>query len=167
MESKVKRITKAGVVAAVYVALALPLLGVASSAWQIRLSEGLTLLPLLFPETCASLFFGCFLVNLLSGASALDVALGSLITLLSAFLTAVIGKRVKRDGLQILFGGLFPVALNALLLPLIWCVVAKSFALYGAWAASVALTEGVAVYGLGTLVHFSAKRLDALPKNKE
>ena len=49
MNAKTKTVARAGIIAALYVVLSLIVFPVASGAIQFRLSEGLTLLALIFP----------------------------------------------------------------------------------------------------------------------
>ena len=90
-----KRLTRAGVIAGLYTVTTLITMPIASGAIQIRLSETLTLLPLLFPEAIPALFIGCFLSNLLSGCALLDVVFGSLISLDAGISTYLFGKVLK------------------------------------------------------------------------
>lgn len=78
-----KRICRAGIIAALYVAFTyafgpLPYLGIL----QIRPAEALTILPLFFPEAVPALYIGCMLANIASPFWVYDVFLGSLATLL-------------------------------------------------------------------------------------
>lgn len=82
---------KAGVIAALYAAL--------TFVWpfslgpiQCRISEALCVLPYYMEAAVPGLFIGCLVGNLLSGAMAADVILGSLATLLGAILTRKLAK---------------------------------------------------------------------------
>ncbi len=72
-----------GVIAALYAALTLLLAPLSYGPIQLRLSEAMTLLPLLFPQAVPGLFIGCLIANLYTG-SLLDILFGSLATLLAA-----------------------------------------------------------------------------------
>lgn len=98
MKISTKMLTRAGVIAALYVALTFIVLPVASGAIQFRPSEALTALPLLFAESVPALFVGCMLANLISGAAVQDIVFGALVTLLAAALTRLVGKAVKTSG---------------------------------------------------------------------
>lgn len=77
-------------VGGLYAALTLLLIPIsfgAGGAFQLRISEALTLLPCLFPAAVPGLFIGCLLANLLAGAPLYDVIFGSLATLIAALLT--------------------------------------------------------------------------------
>ena len=87
MRSKrVKYITQAAMIAAIYVVLTMFIsaFNLASGAIQIRISEALTVLPAFTPAAIPGLFIGCFISNLLSGGMLLDVIFGSLATLIGA-----------------------------------------------------------------------------------
>ncbi len=86
----VRKLAIAAVTAAMYTALSFVSyeLGSAFGPIQFRISESLTLLPFLFPETAWGLFVGCVLTNLLSQYGAVDIIFGSLATLLAGLWTA-------------------------------------------------------------------------------
>ena len=77
--------------------------------------------------------------------------MGSLITLVAGFLTFMVGRLVKNTFLKIFLGGLFPVMLNALLLPLIWvyCYGALEY-IYPIQALLLVVGQGFSVYAVGT-----------------
>ncbi len=54
---------------------------------EIRISEMLTILPFYIPAAIPGLFIGVIISNLFSPVGAIDVVVGSLATLLAAFLT--------------------------------------------------------------------------------
>ena len=72
------------IIAALYAALTMALPVLSYGAWQCRLSEALTLLPLVLPQAVPGLFVGCVVANLLSPVGVWDVVFGSLATLLAA-----------------------------------------------------------------------------------
>lgn len=120
LNNKTKYISYSAIISALYIVLSFIAFPLASSNIQIRLGEMLTLFPIFLSEANAGLFIGCFLLNLITGCPILDTVFGSLITLVSALLTFLIGKTVKNLKLKLFLGGLFPLLLNAFLLPLIW-----------------------------------------------
>ena len=87
MKQKIRFLTQAALIAALYVVLTMlsALFGLASGAIQVRLSEALTILPAFTPAAVPGLFIGCLLANTLSGALPWDIVFGSLATLLGAF----------------------------------------------------------------------------------
>ena len=148
---KAKKITRAGIIASLYTVTTLLTMPVASGAVQIRIGEALTLLPLLYVESIPALFVGCILSNLISGCAFFDIVFGSLITLFASVLTFLTGKIIKNTPLKIIVGGLFPVLLNAFLLPLIWvyCYGALEY-IYGIQALLLIAGQGVSVYLIGS-----------------
>ncbi len=166
MQTMTKRLTRAGVIAALYTALTYAFAPFAFGGIQVRPAEALCLLPLFFPEAIPALTVGCMLSNLSSPYFFYDVGLGSLATLLSSLCTYFIGKVFRKEGAKILLGGLFPVLLNALILPFVILFLSGDGAsggslvvAYFALAGSIAICQCVWVYGLGIPVYYAVKRL--------
>lgn len=163
MENKLfsaKALCRSGVIAALYVALtvsfgSLSFLG----GLQVRPSEGLCMLPLIYPEAVLALTVGCFISNLFSPFAVFDVTLGVGATLLAAICTRLIGKAIanskKTLPLKIVLGGLFPVLFNAAIVPIIVFFGSAgtgeiTVAAYFAMAWEVGLGEAIWVYAVGT-----------------
>ena len=97
----------AGLIAALYAALTLLLAPISYGQVQIRLSECLTLLPVLLPEAIPALTIGCLLANILGGCSVFDIVFGTLATLLAALFTRALRKRrMLAAAMPVLFNGL-------------------------------------------------------------
>ncbi len=114
-----------GVIAALYVVLTwiANLMGLASGAIQVRLSEALTILPVFTATAIPGLTVGCVLANLLTGCAAWDVVFGSLATLLGA-----VGTRLLRN--RPLLAWIPPVVSNAVIVPII---LIKVYVVPDAW----------------------------------
>ncbi len=86
MKKKILYLTRASIVAALYVVLTWlsALFGLSSGVVQVRLSEALAVLPIFTPAAIPGLAVGCFLANLLTGLVVWDVIFGSLATLIGA-----------------------------------------------------------------------------------
>lgn len=82
-------LTQAAVIAAAYVVLTLPFAQFAFGMIQFRLAEALNVLAAMTPAAIPGLFLGCLLANTLNPMSLgpVDIILGSLATLISAFTT--------------------------------------------------------------------------------
>ena len=93
--SKPAFLAQSALIAALYIALTLlsQLLGIASGAIQLRLSEALTVLPFFTPAAVPGLFVGCMLANLLTGCAIWDVVFGSIATLIGAIGTYLLRKK--------------------------------------------------------------------------
>ncbi|AEX86268.1 membrane protein [Marinitoga sp. 1135] len=84
---KTKNMVLAGVVAALYVALTVVLQPISYGPMQVRISEALTVLPFLNPIFIPALYIGAMLANIFGGFGAIDIFLGSALTLVAAYLT--------------------------------------------------------------------------------
>ena len=156
--TKTKKIVRAGIIGGLYVVLSLLTLPIASGAIQFRVSEALTLLPLFFVEAIPALFVGCMLSNLITGCMALDIILGSLITLVASILTFMVGKMLKKSWLKVLIGGLFPVILNALFLPIIWLCYGVPEYTYYLQVLFLLISQSLSIYLIGSPMYFSLKK---------
>lgn len=83
----VRFIAEAAVIAAMYAVLTILIPG-GSGQVQVRVSEALTVLPFFTPAAIPGLFVGCLIANFFVGKGIYDLVLGSLATLLAAFLTS-------------------------------------------------------------------------------
>ena len=90
MTSKTKKITRIGVVAALYATITLVLGSISYGPIQFRISEVMTLLPLFGKEYILSLTIGCFLANVIGPYGVPDIILGTLATLISV-------SKIKKD----------------------------------------------------------------------
>ncbi len=161
-----KRLCRAGIIAALYVALTYSFGAIAYNGFlQIRPAEALCILPLFFPEAAPALYIGCMLSNIASPFWVYDVFLGSLATLLSAAGTWAAGKFLRSHAPKIVLGGLFPVLLNAFVIPVIIVFLCGDLTYgtravtYWTYVASLATTEAVWVYALGVPLYFFVYRM--------
>ena len=81
------------VIAALYAALTLLLAPISYGNLQCRVSEAMTLLPMVLPPAIPGLFVGCLLANLLGGCTVWDIVFGSLATLIAAIGTYALRKK--------------------------------------------------------------------------
>ena len=88
-KNKTNELVTAAIVAALYVVLTLVSKPLTIGFVEIRFSEVLTVLPYFMPSTVWGLFAGCLIANIFSG-SIVDVVIGSLATLIGAYLTSKI-----------------------------------------------------------------------------
>lgn len=161
-----KRLCRASVIAALYVALTYAFAPFAFGPFQIRPAEALCILPVFFPEAVPALYIGCMLSNMASPYFIYDVFIGSLATLLAALASYLVGRFLKKEPFRFLICGFFPIAFNAIFIPFIIVFLcggdagyASASVAYFAYMGSLALTESVWVYGLGAPIYYSLKRL--------
>lgn len=145
-----RNLTIAGIIAAIYVALTL-INPMSFGNVQFRVSEALTVLPILLPQAVPGLFIGVVISNLFSPAGLIDVVVGSLATLIAAILT----YRYRRN---ILAAMLSPVVINGLLIGAM-LHFALQFPLLPT-IVSVAFGELLVVFILGSLLLKSLDRFD-------
>ena len=99
------------VIAALYAAMTLLLAPISYGPIQLRLSEAMTLLPILLPQAVPGLFVGCLIANLYTGMLT-DIVFGSLATLLAAIGTYLLRKKP-------VLAAACPVAANAVIVGLV------------------------------------------------
>lgn len=113
-KTKVKTITQAAIIAALYVVLTFiaNAMGLANGVIQVRISEALTILPFFTPAAIPGLFVGCMLSNLITGAAIWDIIFGSLATLIGAVGTYYLRKHKWLAPIP-------PILSNAIIVPLV------------------------------------------------
>ena len=117
----IRYLTKASLIAAIYLVLVLlqalpfPMANLTFGPVQLRIAEGLTLLPLVESAAVPGLFIGVLLANFLlapySGFGLIDIIGGSLVTLIAAYLTSKAKNKY--------IGMLPPILLNGIIVS-IW-----------------------------------------------
>ena len=148
-----QRLTRGGLIAALYVALTFfsSLLGISRGVIQCRLSAALCVLPVFLPEAVPGLFVGCLLATLVTGAPLLDILFGSLATLLGA-VGAYLLRRFP------LFTPLPTVLANAAIIPPL--LVFAYGVPEGYWFCLITVTAGelISAYALGLFLYFTLKK---------
>lgn len=99
------------VIAALYAALTLLLAPISYGGVQCRLSEAMTLLPMVLPQAIPGLFVGCLIANLYTGMIT-DIIFGSLATLIAAVGTYLLRKKP-------ILAAACPVVTNAIIVGLV------------------------------------------------
>lgn len=162
-----KRLCRAGIIAALYVALTYAFGAIAyTGILEIRPAEALTILPLFYAEAVPALWIGCMLANVGSQFIAYDVPVGGLATLVAALCTYGAGRLIRHHVARMVAGGLFPVLVNAFVIPVIivflcedLCGYATVSAAYWVCFGSMCATEALWVYALGGMLYFAIVRL--------
>ena len=153
-----KSLAKSGIIGAIYVALTLALYPISFGGFQVRISESLTLLPLLYSESVLGLTVGCFISNFF-GNGVLDVVFGTLATFLSAIFTRLVAKKIKKDFIKILVGGIFPVVINALIIPLTILSITAQPQTYLILALQIFVGQFLSVYVIGTPLYYICNKI--------
>lgn len=152
---KTRTLVRCALIAAVYTTLSLALAPLAFGAVQARVSEALTLLPVLTPDAVVGVTLGCFLTNLVgvfTGANvlgALDIVFGTAATLAAALTTRRL-RDVRVKGLP-LAAAVPPVLFNAVIVggELCWAFGPRTLTGFLAQALSVAIGQILACGVLG------------------
>ena len=142
------RLARAAVISALYVALSF--VAPAFGPVQFRLSEALTVLPLIFPEAIVGVTLGCFLAKLI----------GSATTLVAAAATWALGKLLRNRAARIAAGVVPPILLNALVIPLdlILCGFDDGMS-YLVMFGTVGAGQCICILALGVPLFFAAERV--------
>lgn len=153
-----RRIATAAVVGALYVVLTYfgSIFGITFGPVQCRFSEALCVLPFLFPETAWGLGIGCLISNIISPYGVLDMAVGSLTTLIAALLTARCRSRYLAPAPPVILNGLFVGGMLAYYETGFGNAFGAAFAFNGL---AVAAGEVIACYGLGMLLLWQLPRI--------
>lgn len=91
---KTKFLIQSSAIAAIYAVLTIAFAPISYGEIQIRISEALTILPYFTPAAIPGLFVGCLIANFLSPVGILDVIFGSLASLIAAYLSYKMPKKL-------------------------------------------------------------------------
>lgn len=152
-----KYITRAAIIGGLYTALTLALAPISYGPVQFRVSEALTVIPLIFPETAVGLILGCLISNIFS-PNPLDLILGTAATFVAAAATVAVGKTVKKTWLKLVLGELPPILVNALIVPLTFLSASDVKTAYWLNVALVGAGQAAVILALGTLLYFLVDR---------
>lgn len=146
MDKNIKKIAKAGIIAALYAAVSLLLRPLSFGIFQIRAAEALSLLVLYTAAAPWGLFVGCLITNIFSPFGLLDMVCGSMATLLAALIA-------RKTSNKYLAGASF-VIVNALVIGFVVCFEAFSLRAYLPAAGYIAVEEALSVYAIGLPLTF-------------
>lgn len=152
-QKKIRGIAVGAVVAALYVVLTYLAnsLGLASGAIQVRLSEILTVMPVVTPYAIPGLFIGCVLANLLTGCALWDVVFGSLATLIGAVFTYLLRKHN-------LLAVIPPILANAIIVPFVLLFVYSLEGTYWYFFLTVGIGEVISCGVFGAILLKTLKK---------
>ena len=151
-EHSLKFITKAAIIAALYCVMTMLIAPIAFGENQVRISEALNVLVYFTPAAIPGLFVGCILANLSSPFGIIDIACGSLATLLAAIVASKIKNKYLVEIPSILFNGV-----------IVGFVLYKMAAVpYIAGFTSVVIGQTISLYALGLPLIFLIEKIPAL-----
>jgi len=152
MDRRLIYLSRVAFIAALYAAQTIAFQPISYGPVQVRIAEALTILPIFYPEAVPGLFLGCLIANIYGPFGILDIVLGSLMTLLAAYLTYRLRKKVVLAFLSPVIVNGFGVAAYLTFLTNVPYLI-LSF--------QIMLGELIAVVGLGSLVYAAILRLNA------
>lgn len=142
--NKTKFLTHSAMIAAIYVILVEVFKPISHGIMQIRVAEALTILPYFTPAAIPGLTVGVIISNIIGPYGMLDIVVGSLATLIAAYLTYKIPKKILAP--------LPPIIVNAIFVGLMLYYIFLGspdemplYAIIG-W---VGLGQAIACYGIG------------------
>ena len=149
---KVFIICRSALIAALYFILSIAVPSISFGTIQFRISEALTLLPVIMPEAIFGLTVGCFFANMFfSPFGILDMAIGTSVTFIASILTYLLRKHIAVSAIP-------PVILNALFVPLIW-IIDGTDTLYYINMFSILISQAIIIYAIGLPLTIGLKKV--------
>ena len=150
---KTRFIAEGAMIAALYVVLTYlaMMLGLDKMAVQLRFSEALTVLPAFMPSSVTGLFVGCLIANTVTGCTIVDIAAGSLTTLVAAMITRKLKNHPYLAPIPAIIG-------NTIVVPLVLAYSYKVETALPFIFLTVFLGELLSAGILGTLLTYTIKR---------
>lgn len=149
---KVFIICRSALIAALYFILSIAVPSISFGTIQFRISEALTLLPVIMPEAIFGLTVGCFFANMFfSPFGILDMAIGTSVTFIASILTYLLRKHIAVSAIP-------PVLLNALFVPLIW-IIDGTDTLYYINMFSILISQTIVIYAIGLPLTIGLKKV--------
>ncbi len=145
-----KQISYGALIAALYVTITYLLHPLSYLQFQVRVSEALTILPIITPIAIPALFIGAFIANIPSPLGPIDMILGSTLTLIAAAGTYFLRRRT-------FLALLSPVVVNAFGVSLYLAPIVRIPYLVS--VASVGVGEATAVFVFGYPLLLVLRRL--------
>lgn len=150
MKFDTKFLTRGALIAGLYIIITYILSPFSFGPLQFRLSEALTVLPILYPEAIPALFIGVLLSNIIGGLGLVDIIGGSLVTLLASYITYRFRKSI--------IAYLSPIVLNGFLISLYLHVLFDIP--YWITVIQIAISEAVVVLLVGyPLIQYLQKKV--------
>lgn len=144
-----RKLTRAAMFAGLYIIITYILAPVSFGPLQFRVSEALTVLPILYPEAIPALFIGVLLSNIFGGLGLVDIIGGSLVTLTAAYITYYFRGTI--------WAYLSPVILNGLLVSAYLYILFEIP--YWLTVIQISLSEAVVVFLIGyPLIQYLKKK---------
>ena len=143
-----RNLTKAGMIAALYIALTAlsAAFGLSSGAIQVRISEALCVLPVYTFAAVPGVTVGCLISNILFGGTLYDMIFGTLATLIGALVAYLIRKKPYLASIP-------TIASNAVIIPAVLILQGiGGWNMFPYFALTVGIGEVIACGVFGTVL---------------
>ncbi len=168
MRFTTKQMTQAALIAAAYAVLTIAFAPISFGLVQFRISESFMLISALTPAGIPGLFIGCIIANLYGGLGIVDIAFGSIATLLAAILTYWMSQKLSEKFKKIkifllplpsvIFNGIIVGGYLPLVVPEIRNMATSLPLVLAITIGSVMLGEFVVIYALGIPLYLAMKK---------
>lgn len=152
-------LARTAIIAALYAVCTVAIAPFSYGTVQFRIAECLCILAFFYKEAVVGLTVGCLIANIFSPSGAIDMVLGTFATLVAVILSRVTYRAIKNKTVGFIVGSLFPVIINALLVPIAILVASPEAGSYIIVALQVGFGEAVVIYTLGLALYLCLMRL--------
>jgi uncharacterized membrane protein len=158
MNITAKKLAKSAVIAALYAVCTILFAPISYGPVQFRIAECLCVLAFFYAEGVIGLTIGCLIANFL-GNGPLDIVLGTFATFLASVLSFYTARKIKRDLLRFFICAIYPIAINAIIVPFTFLLITEMESLYFVSALQVAVGQTVVILSLGLFVYMALLKI--------
>ena len=152
-----KKIARMAIIAALYAVCTFIFAPISYGAIQFRISECLCVLVFFYFEGVIGLTVGCFIANIF-GNGPLDLIFGTLATFIASLCAYKTAKLIKGELVKFFVCALFPIVVNAIIVPFTFLVVTELKELYLISLLQVGVGQAVVILTLGLFLYFAINR---------
>ncbi len=152
-----KKIARMAIIAALYAVCTFIFAPISYGAIQFRISECLCVLAFFYFEGVIGLTVGCFIANIF-GNGPLDLIFGTLATFIASLCAYKTAKLIKGELVRFFVCALFPIVVNAIIVPFTFLAVTELKELYLISLLQVGVGQAVVILTLGLFLYFAINR---------
>ena len=152
-----KKIARMAIIAALYAVCTFIFAPISYGAIQFRISECLCVLAFFYFEGVIGLTVGCFIANIF-GNGPLDLIFGTLATFIASLCAYKTAKLIKGELVKFFVCALFPIVVNAIIVPFTFLVITQLKELYLISLLQVGVGQAVVILTLGLFLYFAINR---------
>lgn len=158
-----KKIARSAIIASLYAVCTLIFAPISYGAIQFRIAECLCVLAFFYSEGIIGLTLGCFIANIF-GNGPLDMIFGTLATFLASLFSYLLAKKIKKELPRFFICSLFPILINAVIVPFTFLAITEMKSLYLVSAMQVGIGQTVVIFTLGLFIYMSINKINARNK---